>query len=105
MTAAHIVPSPLREPTLGATYAQPAGPETAATYAERVAAQNDTEARKARYRAAAHLALKVYPTPIARLVKAELDAWIEWGFRLGALPVEEALYAQVMQDAREAGAA
>lgn len=61
--------------------------------------------RTKRYRAAALLADRVYPAPIARLVKGELVEWCEYGYRLGVLPTAEALYAQVMADAAEKGLA
>ena len=56
-----------------------------------------------RYRAAAHLATRLYPPPIAALIQRELTVWCEWGFRVGGADVVRPLYEQVIADAQTQG--
>lgn len=87
-------------------------PDALARAAE-VRAENDRAATAAAsmhptirdYRAASGYARHLYPEPIARCVRSELDDWCTQGYRMGISPVVAPLYAQVMADAREAGLA
>jgi hypothetical protein len=49
-----------------------------------------------RLRAAAFRALKVYPGPVGQLLSAELLAWEDFGYRLGAKSLVMSIVADVM---------
>jgi hypothetical protein len=59
----------------------------------------------AQYRAAAHLARKLYAPPIALLIRERLEWWSDLGHRFESSTQTATLYAQVMADARAAGLA
>jgi hypothetical protein len=103
VTAAHIVPSALREPD------PPVFRSNAALDADDATRIHDAkEAARvtaAEYRLAASYARRLYPAPFAALIGEELEGWCDLGHRFGTSARVSAVYAQVMLDARKAGLA
>lgn len=101
MTAADIVPSVLREPP-----PPPAGNVLTEAERERIRLLTaSVQPDLARCRQAAHLATKLYPAPIARVVARELKEWVDFGYRFGVQAAMGELVEQVLADARERGIA
>jgi hypothetical protein len=103
VTAAHTVPSALREPD------PPVFRSNAALDADDAKRIDDAKTAAhptiVEYHHARFLAKKLYPAPFAALIGEELEGWCDLGHRFGTSARVSAVYAQVMSDAREAGLA